>query len=79
MSKVRVVMVSAGGIKLDSFLKLCGEVLSGGQAKILVQAGDVAVNGEVCTMRGESCGVVMLWNSAGIAMRLLLRKKNFED
>lgn len=53
MSKVRVVMVSAAGIKLDSFLKLCGEVLSGGQAKILVQAGDVAVNGEVCTMRGR--------------------------
>lgn len=53
MSKVRVVMVSAAGIKLDSFLKLCGEGLSGGQAKILVQAGDVAVNGEVCTMRGR--------------------------
>ncbi len=52
MSKVRVVPVSAGGIKLDSFLKLCGEVLSGGQAKVLVQAGAVAVNGEVCTMRG---------------------------
>lgn len=53
MSKVRVVTVSGSGIKLDSFLKFCGEVLSGGQAKILVQAGDVAVNGEVCTMRGR--------------------------
>lgn len=53
MSKVRVVTVSGGEIKLDSFLKFCGEVLSGGQAKVLVQAGEVAINGEVCTMRGR--------------------------
>lgn len=53
MSKVRVVTGSEAGIKLDSFLKFCGEVLSGGQAKVLVQSGEVAVNGEVCLMRGR--------------------------
>ena len=33
-------------IKLDSFLKFCGAVSTGGEAK-------VQVNGEVCTMRGK--------------------------
>lgn len=40
-------------IKLDSFLKFCGAAETGGQAKELVQAGKVLVNGEVCTMRGK--------------------------
>ena len=40
-------------IKLDSFLKFCGAVLSGGEAKELIQGGKVKVNGEVCTMRGK--------------------------
>lgn len=40
-------------IKLDSFLKFSGAVLSGGEAKELIQAGKVKVNGEVCTMRGK--------------------------
>jgi ribosome-associated protein len=40
-------------IKLDSFLKFSGAVLSGGEAKELVQGGKVLVNGEICTMRGK--------------------------
>jgi ribosome-associated protein len=40
-------------IKLDSFLKLSGETQTGGQAKELIAAGLVRVNGEVCTMRGK--------------------------
>lgn len=40
-------------IKLDSFLKFAGAVLSGGEAKELIQSGKVLVNGEVCTMRGK--------------------------
>ena len=40
-------------IKLDSLLKLAGMVETGGEAKILIQEGQVAVNGEVCTMRGK--------------------------
>ena len=42
-------------IKLDSFLKFAGAVLSGGEAKELIQGGKVLVNGEVCTMRGKKC------------------------
>ena len=40
-------------IKLDSFLKFAGAVLSGGEAKELIQGGKVKVNGEICTMRGK--------------------------
>ena len=40
-------------IKLDSFLKFAGAAETGGQAKELVQDGQVKVNGEVCSMRGN--------------------------
>lgn len=40
-------------IRLDSALKFCGVVGTGGQAKILIQDGFVTVNDEVCTMRGK--------------------------
>ena len=34
-------------IKLDSFLKFCGAVGTGGEAKIAIAEGEVQVNGEV--------------------------------
>lgn len=37
-------------IRLDQFLQLCG-VPTGGQAKMLIQGGEVMVNGEVETRR----------------------------
>ena len=40
-------------IKLDALLKFAGVAETGGEAKEAVQAGDVKVNGEVCTMRGK--------------------------
>lgn len=40
-------------IKLDQFLKLAGVVRSGGEAKILIQSGQVTVNGQVETRRGR--------------------------
>lgn len=40
-------------IKLDAFLKYAGLVGTGGEAKIRIQEGEVAVNGEVCTVRGK--------------------------
>ena len=40
-------------IKLDSLLKLAGAVSTGGEAKLLIQDGRVAVNGETCTRRGK--------------------------
>ncbi len=40
-------------IKLDQFLKMKGIVESGGQAKVLIQAGEVKVNGQIETRRGR--------------------------
>ena len=40
-------------IKLQDLLKLATLVGTGGEAKIVIQNGDVSVNGEVCTMRGK--------------------------
>lgn len=40
-------------IKLESFLKLCNAVESGGMAKNVIQDGEVFVNDEICTMRGK--------------------------
>ncbi len=40
-------------IKLDSFLKFCGAVYTGGEAKEAVIYGEVKVNGEVCLQRGK--------------------------
>lgn len=40
-------------IKLQDLLKFAGAVETGGDAKGVIQEGRVAVNGEVCTMRGK--------------------------
>ena len=40
-------------IRLDSFLKMCDAVQTGGHAKIVIQEGEVRVNGETCTQRGK--------------------------
>ena len=40
-------------IRLDALLKYAAAVGTGGEAKTVIQEGLVAVNGEVCTMRGK--------------------------
>ena len=40
-------------IKLEALLKLANAVSSGGEAKVLIQEGEVTVNGETCTQRGK--------------------------
>ncbi len=50
---VREIFITTEFIRLDSALKLADAVQSGGHAKIIIQDGEVKVNGEVCTMRGK--------------------------
>lgn len=40
-------------IRLDQFMKLSGLAMSGGQAKHLIQGGNVFVNGELETHRSR--------------------------
>ena len=47
------VAISTEFIKLQDAMKFANIVYSGGEAKTLIQEGEVKVNGEVCTMRGK--------------------------
>ena len=47
------VSISTEFIKLQDAMKFANIVYSGGEAKTLIQEGEVKVNGEVCTMRGK--------------------------
>lgn len=47
------VKITTEFIKLDQLLKFSGAVAIGSEAKELISAGNVKVNGEVCTMRGK--------------------------
>ncbi|MGN1030667.1 MAG: RNA-binding S4 domain-containing protein [Butyricicoccaceae bacterium] len=40
-------------IKLDAFLKFAAVCGTGGEAKMMIENGEVFVGGEVCTMRGK--------------------------
>ena len=51
--KVHPVPISTEFIRLDALLKLAGLADTGGSAKQMVQAGEILVNGEICTQRGR--------------------------
>ena len=48
------VVIHTDFIKLDALLKFAGLCETGGEAKERIQAGEVRLNGEVCTMRGKT-------------------------
>ena len=48
-----MITITTEFIRLQDLLKLANAVGSGGEAKVVIQEGQVSVNGEVCTMRGR--------------------------
>ncbi len=50
---MREIRIETEYIKLQDLLKFANLTETGGAAKEAVQAGEVRVNGEVCTMRGK--------------------------
>jgi ribosome-associated protein len=50
---VQKIYIDTEYIKLDSFLKFAGCVLSGGDGKSAVLEGKAKVNGQVCLCRGK--------------------------
>lgn len=52
MSELKI-KIDTEFIKLQDLLKLAGACDTGGMAKVLIQNGEVSVNGEICTMRGK--------------------------
>ncbi len=51
--KSEIITIKEEYIKLDNLLKFSGLAQTGGEAKMIIQSGQVLVNGEVCTMRGK--------------------------
>ncbi len=51
--KAEKLSIDSEFIRLQDLLKLSGLCATGGMAKIVIQNGEVKVNGEVCTMRGK--------------------------
>ncbi len=51
-------------IKLEALLKLTGAVMTGGEAKRVIQMGFVRLNGNICTERGKKIrpGDTVLFN-----------------
>ena len=47
------IFIATEYIRLDAFLKYCGAVGTGGEAKLRIADGEVTVNGGVCTQRGK--------------------------
>ena len=50
---MKKITITTEFIKLQDLLKFANLVESGGEAKECIQAGEVTVGGEICTMRGK--------------------------
>ncbi len=68
---MREVKIATEYIKLDALLKFAGLCSTGGEAKEVVQAGQVKLNGEVCAMRGKKCRPGDVVEFDGQSVRLL--------
>ena len=49
----QTVKIETPFIRLDALLKFAGAVETGGEAKLLIQEGEVRVNGRPCALRGN--------------------------
>lgn len=50
---MKTIEITTEYIKLQDLLKFANVAETGGEAKLMVQNGEVLVNGEVCTQRGK--------------------------
>jgi ribosome-associated protein len=71
-SDVRIVEISREPVELYKILKFEGMVASGGQAKAVVAAGQVLVNGKVETRKGKKIvtGDTIEFNNEKIGIKL---------
>ena len=67
---MRDVSIAEDGIRLGQLLKLAGLVDSGADAKTVLAAGEVLVNGEVETRRGRQLRRGDVVEHAGEAVRV---------
>ncbi len=62
------ILIREDFIRLDSALKFASLVATGGHAKIVIQNGEVKVNGEVCTQRGKKLRAGDNFNFEGVTV-----------
>ena len=67
---IQSVPITTEFIKLQDAMKLANLVESGGEAKVVIQEGDVSVNGEVCTQRGRKLRPGDTFTYEGISCRV---------
>lgn len=67
----REVSITTEFIKLEGLLKFEGICLTGGEAKEAIQAGQVQVNGEVCTQRGRKIRPGDLVSLDGVELKVV--------
>ena len=68
---VRIIRITGEYIKLDALLKFASVASTGGEAKYLIQSGEVHVDKEVCTSRGKKIrpGTVVRFNDDVILVK----------
>ena len=67
---IQDVPITTEFIKLQDAMKLANLVESGGEAKLLIQEGQVFLNGEVCTQRGRKLRPGDSFTFEGITCRI---------
>jgi len=71
LSGVKNIAIRGEYIKLDALLKLASIASTGGEAKILIQSGEVFVGGSPCMMRGKKIrpGEVISYGGSTLLIR----------
>ena len=81
LSGVRRIKISSEHIKLDALLKFASVAYTGGEAKMMIQHGDVYVGEERCTVRGRKIrpGEVVKCGSGRDAQWLVVARGGDEE
>lgn len=76
--KIEIVNIREDFIKLDALLKFATIAETGGEAKLMIQNGEITVNGEVCTMRGKKIkhGDIIKYPGGAVTVKPLSEKEN---
>ena len=69
--ETREVNIHTDFIKLEALLKFEGLTGTGGEAKERIQAGEVTVNGQICTQRGRKLRPGDTAGLDGVELRLV--------
>jgi len=74
---VRQILITGDFIRLDALLKYASVASSGGEAKAMIQNGDVFVRGEPCLQRGRKIkhGEVVRYGSDS----LLVKQEDYDS